>query len=299
MRCPFCKEEVDFVDERCPRCATALGAASPERLELTRPQRIISPPAQAASIADETVLQRRKPDPDAARTKFRPRLRPPMLVLCAWDDDGEYGHWIRVYGDRFVIGRGEGDLIIPHDPGMSQRHAELVRERGEGRWVWRLRDLQSTNGSFVRIDHSTLHDGQVLLIGSGRYQFKGVAQGGKLAQATGQPAKTMMVPTYRPEDFTPMLVRLAIDGEEDEKMFLTPGEQWIGTADSCQLRGRGGAEDLLLDARHARIYQTGREQWEIQDAGSNNGTWTMISEVVIDDSIQFQLGEQRFVARVP
>jgi len=222
-----------------------------------------------------------------------------MLKLCVWDDDGEDGHWIRVYGDRFVIGRTEGDFAIPHDPGISQQHAELVREKGEGRWIWKLRDLQSTNGTFVRIDHSALHDGQVLLIGSGRYQFKGVAQGAKLAQAAEPPAKTITVPIYKPEDFTPMLIRLAAEGQKDERMFLSNDEQWIGAADDCQLRGESGADDLLLDARHAKIYQTGREQWEIQDDGSNNGTWTMISEVVIDDSIQFQLGEQRFAAEVP
>lgn len=222
-----------------------------------------------------------------------------MLLLCVWDDDGEDGQKIRIYGDRFVIGRAEGDLILPHDPGISQTHAELVRECGENRWIWKLRDLESTNGTFLRIQNSNLDHGQILIIGGSRYRFQGVAQGGGLAKLGEVGQKTLShVPTYKPEDYKPRLVRLNSAGEEAETMHIDDGEQWIGTADDCELR-RAEEEDALLDGRHAKIEKIQREQWVIRDNNSTNGTWSMIHEQVINDSIEFQLGEQRFLARIP
>jgi hypothetical protein len=56
---------------------------------------------------------------------FRPTLRPPTPILTICDDGSEDGELIRIRKDSFVIGRTEGDLLIPHDSQISGRHAEL------------------------------------------------------------------------------------------------------------------------------------------------------------------------------
>jgi hypothetical protein len=296
MQCPFCKHEVQSLDGHCPGCRTALGAASADQIEATqtRMQAVMPRVRETATVTVMQPVQK----PSGARARFRPRLRPPMLVLCAWDDGGEEGHWTRVYGDRLVIGRNEGDLQFPHEAAMSSPHAEIVREPAEGHWVWKLRDLESTNGTFVRVDRTALNHGQVLLIGSGRYRFKGVAQGGQQAEAPAelQDGRTQQWQMPNREDLTPMLVQLTPEGEAAE-FFLEAKEQWIGTdAAVCQCAVPG---DLLLDPCHAHIHQTGRERWAIEDHESTNGTWSMVQEIAIDESLQFQIGEQRFLARIP
>src|SRR4051794_27294332 len=58
---------------------------------------------------------------------FRPTLRPPMALLNVLDDGCDTGEVLRIRTASFVIGRIEGDLIIPHDEGISGRHAEINR----------------------------------------------------------------------------------------------------------------------------------------------------------------------------
>ena len=53
-----------------------------------------------------------------------PRLRPPTPILTIYDDGSEEGEVIRIRQDRFIIGRTEGDLIIPNDSQISSHHAE-------------------------------------------------------------------------------------------------------------------------------------------------------------------------------
>ncbi len=66
--------------------------------------------------------------------------------------------------DNLTIGRGNVNTLALTDPGASRRHAEIVLE-DEG---WVLRDLGSTNGTFVngrRITTHTLRTGEIVKIG--------------------------------------------------------------------------------------------------------------------------------------
>ncbi len=49
-----------------------------------------------------------------------------------------------------VLGRESGDVVFPDDPFMSRRHASVTVSDGPGR-TFRLADLGSSNGTFVRI----------------------------------------------------------------------------------------------------------------------------------------------------
>jgi len=68
-----------------------------------------------------------------------------------------------VFGDRLVIGRRRGDLVLP-DPEISAAHCEIVRS-AEG---YLVRDLRSTNGTFVNgepIKEHVLSPGDQLGVG--------------------------------------------------------------------------------------------------------------------------------------
>ena len=49
-----------------------------------------------------------------------------MALLTVFDDGKTEGEDIRLRGNRFLIGRTEGDLQIPHDNLMSAKHAEFL-----------------------------------------------------------------------------------------------------------------------------------------------------------------------------
>src|SRR5436190_22305563 len=54
----------------------------------------------------------------------RPQERPSLALLCILDDGKADGEWVRLRGDRYLIGRSEGVVCIAHDAMMSARHAE-------------------------------------------------------------------------------------------------------------------------------------------------------------------------------
>src|SRR5262249_22919793 len=89
------------------------------------------------------------PAPVDDTTPFRPSSRPSMAVLLVLDDGDDEGEAIRLRGPSHVIGRVEGDLVIPHDGNISGRHAEIQRRLEGGKYRWYLRDLRSTNGTYV------------------------------------------------------------------------------------------------------------------------------------------------------
>lgn len=83
--------------------------------------------------------------------------------------------WLEVDGERYplmsamtVLGRDESADVILEDPGISRRHAE-VRVTNDGpRQVAHLRDLGSTNGTYVngdKVDASPLGDGDRITVG--------------------------------------------------------------------------------------------------------------------------------------
>jgi pSer/pThr/pTyr-binding forkhead associated (FHA) protein len=192
-----------------------------------------------------------------------------MALLCAFDDSLDSGETVRIRVPSFVIGRVEGNLVIPHDGGMSGRHAEIARRFVDGRYRWSLRDLGSTNGTFVRTARALLRDGQELFIGGMRYRFDG----------PGEAAGPM-----------PRLVEVKPHGE-GPAFPLTGPEAWIGRDPrQCTLV----FDRPLVSPRHAVIQARRRGHWIIQHAGSCDGLWLRVQEIELGRGGQFQCGEQRF-----
>lgn len=253
---------------------------------------------QAHQARTATVVERVSGPPAAGQAAgsspaqgepFRPVRRPPMALLGVLDDGDDDGEWVRIRRCPFVIGRSDGDLVIPHDDMMSGRHLEIGRQLIKGRWRWILADLSSTNGTFVRVSSIALKPGQELLLGGRRYRFEldvppvpalmpGVTQGWQAGQA-GLGAAA--------------LVELLPQGE-GQRYPLTQAEHYVGRdRRQCSVV----IDDPLLDSRHARLYRNRREQWHLAAAGTVNGVWLRVNRVSVTAACHFQLGEQRFVLR--
>ena len=83
--------------------------------------------------------------------------------------------WLDVDGERYplmgamtVLGRDDSADIILDDPGISRRHSEIRVTNDGPHLVASIRDLGSTNGTFVnseRITSQRLSDGDRITVG--------------------------------------------------------------------------------------------------------------------------------------
>ena len=273
------------------------GPAEEEPLDLVEGTRLESVEEIRAATRAVRTPTLKEEAPGAETVPFRPTRRPPMALLCVLDDGQLDGEWVRIRAAEFVIGRGEGDLVIPHDTLMSGRHALLSRQVEKGRYRWYLTDLQSTNGTYARVGKAALKHGQELLIGSRRYRFE-AAGGGPPAEggaAEGEaPRGTQGWEVAGPAGGTPSLVELTSRGE-GQRFLLTKPENWVGRdATQCAV---ALANDPAVSPRHARLYRDAKGRWFVENARSLNGTWVRLDKIPIDGTGQFQLGEQRFLMR--
>lgn len=245
-----------------------------------------------------TVIPDASADLDEQTRPDRPRERPPMALVCILDDGSAEGEWRRLRNDRYVLGRSEGDILIPHDVMMSGRHAELQRRATSAGPRWVLVDLQSTNGTFVRVARTVLTDHTEVLIGAGRYRFEepGDSPTPGPEGPANQPPRGATV-GWQGESAPAAgvsLVELTPAGSA-RRIGLNQAENWIGRDPRCQVvRG----DDLLVNARHARIYRDAKGQWLIENNKSLNGVWLRIDQPMpLAGNCYFRLGEQRFLFR--
>ena len=256
-----------------PNPAVAVAApAPPAPLSLPHEQ---EPPGQAEPY---------EPQP------FRPTNRPPIAMICVLDDEGDSGAWHRLLQDRTVIGRAEGDILIPHDGMISTKHAELIRQQNRGGWRWVLNDLGSTNGTYVRVSSGILRHEQEFLIGRTRYRFDAAKGDNTAPEESANSGATVSWQNSGALTLIPSVVELTPRGE-GSRIPITTGEIWIGRDPSCQVVPK---EDPFVNARHARIYRDVKGRWFIANNRSLNGIWIRVEQMPLEGNCQFLLGEQRF-----
>ena len=218
---------------------------------------------------------------------FRPVNRPPTLIVCALDDGSrDDGEWHRVRQPEFRIGRTAGnpdvpnDIQIANDNGISGIHLAITLRVDEGRYRYYLTDLGSRNGTFVRVSRAALKTDQELLLGARRYCFQTESLSGN-----ADPAHVM-----------PKLVEMTARG--DGNVFpLMEGDNILGTdAARCDITIAG---DPFISSTHARIFMDKKNRWVIENLDSLNGIWLRIEEMPLDTGGEFQIGEQRFLVRIP
>jgi hypothetical protein len=254
---------------------------------------------QAASLK-EIELPANEAGPQAAPSDAeieRPEFRPPMALLGILDDGREDGEWLRLRADRYVLGRTEGEIRIPHDNMVSSRHAELNRAKDGTHFRWRLEDLQSSNGTFVRIGSTRLVDGHECLIGRGRFRFEAGDHQVDEIPAPSIPAEgTQAWAGGSIKSAIPAFVEISPAGPVKRYPLLNP-EYLVGRdPQQCAINR---PDDAIMNARHARLFRDREGRWHLENLRSLNGVWLRIERIKLDGNCQFRLGEQIFQFRVP
>ncbi len=230
---------------------------------------------------------------------FRPTARPPMAILTVHDDGKTEGETIRIRDGKFLIGRTEGDLLIPHDTRISSKHVEITRQQVGGFYRWVVTDLQSTNGMFVRISRTPLNDRAEFLVGNGRYRFDGphtdpAATADYIAK--GQPSGETQGWGDEPGPIRPAALTEFIGSEMGNRVLLSRPEYWIGTDPACAI---GRADDPFCEPFHVRLYQGNRGSWHAEHNRTLNGLWLRVPQITVSSVLHFQVGEQQFRLKVP
>jgi pSer/pThr/pTyr-binding forkhead associated (FHA) protein len=271
------------------------GAARPQATVLESVEEIRAQIRGMPAFKEQSGTQPTVPAPDQETTSYRPSIRPSMALLYVLDDGDDSGEILRVRASSFLIGRTEGNLLIPHDGGISGRHAEISRRFENGEHCWYLKDLQSTNGTFVRASTVILNDEQEVLIGAGRFRFEVPSSPAEMgpsidpaASATRKweslPGATLVAEAHpRFVDISP--------GRPGRRFALRDAEYWVGR-DPRQ--SSIVVDDPMVDRRHARIYRDDKSRWIIANVRSKNGLWARIQDVALGRGGFFQCGEQRF-----
>jgi len=227
---------------------------------------------------------------------FRPTNRQPLALLTILDDGSrEEGECIGLRESVVVIGRDKGNVTIPFDGDISSRHAELRCHKKQGKYRWYLRDLESTNGTFLRSYRARLSSETEIIFGSRRYCFhlpdqspSSEGDGPEVfdTQAYRAPPRTML------QQFVPRLVEVGVETAEPTTFVITEKNMRIGRDPTCEI---AIPDDPFLSPQHGCFTQDERGRWIIEDKSSANGIWIRVKRMVLDQQhAEFQLGQQRF-----
>ncbi len=150
-------EPVEEVEEAFEEPAPVDPILNIEELEVSPTMRRKEDPTTVVDVAPEPVT-----------TVVSSHRQPDTCTLTDVATKRTY----QVFVSRTPIGRErrEGGIVL-RDPNASRRHAELVYEDG----VWKIRDLNSTNGTLVDdmdVHEAVLADGDVITIGLTNLEFK-------------------------------------------------------------------------------------------------------------------------------
>jgi pSer/pThr/pTyr-binding forkhead associated (FHA) protein len=232
---------------------------------------------------------------NSVRRPYHPTLRPPIAILTMFDDGKPDGEVFRLRGDRFIIGRTEGDLLVPHDAHISARHVEVTRQHVNNVYRWVVTDLQSKHGLFVRTTRAVLADQSEVLVGRGYYRFELPGE-----DSAGTVDFEMMPPRPSTRNWSaeartahPSLLEM-VGGKVRSRLVLSQPEYWIGTDPACSICRE---DDPFVEPRHARLYRDAKGRWQAEHNKTLNGLWLRMPQVTVEAMCQFQIGEQRFRLR--
>ena len=264
---------------------------SPAQYSPTHPYQASFQPPRATAF--EPVPAAMPPLPATISEEvYKPAIRPavPRLTIL---DDGELttGETVRLRDQTTLIGRTDGAIRLPHDPLVSGRHAEIIREGAATPYRYVLRDLGSSNGTFVCCSGTVLRPDRLIILGSRRFRLQlptapkteNAAEDGTLmmdARHLLQQSAPTLVETTNPDPGKRLEIHLS-------RPFLTLGRPGCGK--DIEL------DDPLIAAFHAEIVQSAAGEWRIEAKPSKNGVWVQVSSIRLSGTCRFQCGEQRFL----
>lgn len=237
-RCPGCRGEVGPDWRFCQSCGSPLH---------TSPRSPVDRPSSVAAGHRHLLAEL---DLDGLQVKRRHELEPGTTV----------------------VGRVEGDIVVPGDPAMSTRHAAFQVE--DRRCL--IRDLGSTNGTFVAITRGEpVEPGTVLLCGSQRLLLR------RRRDPKGEehPELVQVLPLGHSGRVKEIREDAVVVGKSVRADFSFP-------------------EDHYLSRRHCEIVDTGRGL-VVRDLGSTNRTYLIVrDERPLESGDRIVLGEQLFEYRL-
>jgi hypothetical protein len=244
------------------------------------------------AVCDRIVTTAVEPVPampdSVCEEPFRPSLRPstPRLTIL---DDGETlsGEIVRLRESVTLIGRIEGHIRLPHDQQVSKQHAEIIRD-GMAPFRWLLRDLDSSNCTFVNCAKTLLRQDRIVILGSRRYRLR-IANCAPVAPNDAGTSLADLQGSVK--DAWPTLVETVASGTPHEIQLrgphLTLGRPRCGN--HIEL------DDPLIARQHATISRLPSGEWQLTALPSRNGVWAQIKLIALSASCRFQCGEQRFL----
>jgi hypothetical protein len=242
-----------------------------------------APPAPAPALVKSSPIIAH---PAKSAAAYRPTGRPSMAILTVFDDGLTEGESIRLRGDRFTIGRVAGDLLIPHDPGIAERHVEIVRRQEGGRDRWVVVDVSGDKGMLIRVSRAHLSHGSEILAGRTRLLFH-----------IPDPASLATTDYVEGSPNVTLLPQLSIVGKTGEPTnYPLVHDLWIGSDPKC---GVPVPDDPFLEPRHVQLRCVSDGRWLAQHEKTQNGLWLRVPEVVVGELCYFQIGEQRFRVKIP
>ena len=157
-------------------------ASRPRATGLTGQERAVAAPAApAAPVAPAAPAAPASPDEDD-EGPTRPHEQQAPAPARPRRVNPADRPWLDVDGERYplmgamtILGRDDSADIILDDPGISRRHSELRVTTDGPHFVTAVRDLGSTNGTFVngeRITSTHLEDGDRITVGRTSVTFR-------------------------------------------------------------------------------------------------------------------------------
>jgi len=319
--CPYCQLPLEAPVAQCPSCYADLSSTGASPPPPAPPQRSSGTIVESVSNIRDMVNQERsggtvvekksspppappKPSkqtpPDDGTVLFRPLRRVPTIKICVLDDgQRDKGEWLRIRQPAFVIGRSEGNLVLPHDADISGRHLEIGYKVVDGQFQFYLKDLGSTNGSFIRVSRLVLQKNQEILIGSRRYRFEPGSMDASTAPTQAAEASTRGWQAVNPNELQtlyPALVEITPQGT-GRRLEIKQDSQTLGR--DPQQSFLSITDDPFVSPVHAEIKKDQKGRWMVENKKSQNGLWLRFAEVPISSDGEIQLGEQRFLIRFP
>jgi pSer/pThr/pTyr-binding forkhead associated (FHA) protein len=317
--CPRCRGASDQAAQFCRFCGASLAQAqvvplqpSPNPIAATPPPPAVASPGLVASAAEPAPAAPPRAAPARAPAPAAPAVSSTHARLVLIARDGGEGPSYPL-GESVDIGRSEGNIVIVEDRYISPRHARVALRGG----AYHLRDLESTNGIYVRIpfprgagasagggganganaadSEQVLADQDLFLVGQQVLRFEVVRhaeEGFGVASENG----TLLFGTPAAPRYARLSQR-TVEGVVRDVFHLRKAETVLGreTGDIVF------TDDPFLSRRHAAVRvqvsaSAGQPpRFALADLGSSNGTFLQVREEVrLRQGDHFRIGQQLF-----
>jgi pSer/pThr/pTyr-binding forkhead associated (FHA) protein len=298
--------------------AAAAAAAAPARVSNYGGPPQPSGAAALAAIPSAQPAQRSSapaPAPAASRAvAAAPAQRGRLVVIAKSGADGPS----YPFGDLLDIGRIEGNVIVGEDPYLSPRHVRISWQNGK----LFLRDLQSTNGVYLRLAPSRdttprrssdnpevavpLVDHDFILVGQQVLRFD-ILKEGEAGLGPAQEHGTLLFGSPAAPRYARLCQR-TVEGIARDIYYIRKVETVLGRESGDVVF----TEDPFLSRRHVAIRLLSRDgaaaqapqvasrppaepRFALVDLGSSNGTFLKIKgDVELFPGDHFRVGQQLF-----